>query len=664
MLRAVANIMIGRADAALKDLSNPFVGNQHDAPLWRALALARLGKWAEAREGFRESEAALATLPLEMQRVMLKDAIRAFIEVGDVTGAVGQLNEFEMVGVPRELAPAISVLSGRVAEGLGRIDDALRNYRAATVSLDRPAAAQGRLREIRLQHGRGNLKRADAINDLETLTTTWRGDETEAEALQLLARLYTEDGRFRDAFHVMRTALKAYPNAELTRRIQEESMTSFEGLFLAGKGDALPAIEALALFYDFRELTPIGRRGDEMIRRLADRLVAVDLLYQASELLQHQVDHRLQGAARAQVAAQLAVIYMMDRRPDRALATLRATRVSQLSNDLRNQRLLLEARALSDTGRHDVALEVIANVPGRETIRLRSDILWAARQYAQAAEQIELLHGERWREFAPLTDSERSDILRAAIGYVLGEDGLGLTRFRDKYAIKMSEGPDQRAFHVITAPVGIVGHRVPRDRPLDRVDRLRWRRSCASCARAIPRPARCPPRAGSRGPQQRRRLRRRRGRDSRGHAALADFGLWCNVPRSTGTHAMANLKTIRTDVVGSLLRPLGLREERIRFDEGDLSAQALRKIEDAAVRGAVELQEDAGPRRDYRRRDAAAQFPGQFRCGGGRLRRRALDGEEQRAPGRRRGAGPALGHQRDAQRRHCDLAPAAGEGEA
>ena len=39
-----------------------------------------------------------------------------------------------------------------------------------------------------------------------------------------------------------------------------------------------------AMFYEFRELTPIGRRGDEMIRRLADRLVAVDLLDQAGEL--------------------------------------------------------------------------------------------------------------------------------------------------------------------------------------------------------------------------------------------------------------------------------------------------------------------------------------------------------------------------------------------
>ena len=50
------------------------------------------------------------------------------------------------------------------------------------------------------------------------------------------------------------------------------------------------------MFYEFRELTPIGRRGDEMIRRLADRLVAVDLLDQASELLQYQIDQRLEGA--------------------------------------------------------------------------------------------------------------------------------------------------------------------------------------------------------------------------------------------------------------------------------------------------------------------------------------------------------------------------------
>ena len=93
----------------------------------------------------------------------------------------------------------------------------------------------------------------------------------------------------------MRTALLAYPDSEYTRQIQDEARITFDSLFLGGKADALPPIEALGLFYDYRDLTPIGWRGDEMIRRLADRLVAVDLLDQAAELLQHQVDNRLQG---------------------------------------------------------------------------------------------------------------------------------------------------------------------------------------------------------------------------------------------------------------------------------------------------------------------------------------------------------------------------------
>jgi len=454
VLRAVCNIMIGRAEQGLKDLANPFVGNLHDAPLWRALAYARLGKWADAREGFRNTEVAMGTLPIEMQYTMMKEMIRAAIEVGDSTSAVQELHEFEAIGIPHELEPTLSVLTGRIAEGRGRVGDAMRAYQAAADSWDRPAAAQGRLREIVLQNTRGELTRTDAVADLETLTAIWRGDETEAEALQLLARLYTEESRYREAFHIMRTALAVHPNSDLTRRIQDDAAASFDSLFLAGKGDALPAIDALALFYDYRELTPIGRRGDEMIRRLADRLVSVDLLGQAAELLQHQVDHRLQGAARAQVANRLAVIYLMNRKPDQALSLLRATRTADLSNELRNQRLLLEARALSDSGRHDVALEVVANIGGREAIRLRSDILWAAQRWAEAAEQIELLYGDRWKEFEPLADAERSDILRAAVGYTLGGDSIGLGRFREKYAGKMGDGPDQRAFEVVTAPVG------------------------------------------------------------------------------------------------------------------------------------------------------------------------------------------------------------------
>ncbi len=55
-----------------------------------------------------------------------------------------------------------------------------------------------------------------------------------------------------------------------------------------------------------------------------------------------------------------------------------------------------------------------------------------------------------------------------------------------------------------------------------------------------------------------------------------------------------DLTKIRTDVVGSLLRPPHLKEARARFDDGAISAEAFRVIEDEAVRAAVRLQEDAG----------------------------------------------------------------------
>ena len=454
VLKAIANVMLDRPEEALKELSNPQIGNQQDAPIWRAIAYARQGKWPEARSAFKNVDAALSALPIELQRMVMLQSLRSAIEVRDFAGATRMVHEFETIGVLPEQEASIAVLVGRLNEGLGRSEDALTSYRAAAASSDRRAAAQGRLREIVLLFAAGDMPRKDVVYNLETLTTVWRGDETEVEGLKLLAHIYTEDNRYRDAFHTMRTAMRAHPNSDLTRKIQDEAALTFDSLFHAGKGDALSPIEALGLFYDFRELTPIGRRGDEMIRRLADRLVAIDLLDQAAELLQHQIEHRLQGAGRAQVATRLAIIYLMNHKPDRALAALQTTRSAELSNELRDERLLLEARAMSEIGRHELALELIADIKGREAVRLQSDILWKARRWRDAAEQIELMYGERWRDFAPLNDVERNDILRASIGFTLGEEPIGLDRLREKYAPKMADGPDRRAFDVVSAPVG------------------------------------------------------------------------------------------------------------------------------------------------------------------------------------------------------------------
>lgn len=454
ILRAVADIGLERPAEALKELSAPEIDQQQSAPLWRAVALAREGKWAAARDGLKHLDTALATVPVELQRVVLMAALRTAVETRDLAMARRVAEALEALGVPPAAQPAFALLTGREREELGQKQEALANYRAAAASTDRLAAAEGRLRAIALELATGALARNDAIVALETLTLTWRGDDIETGGLRLLATLYREEGRYRDAFHAMRNAVIAAPNSVATRKMQDEAAASFQELFLSGKADALPPVEALGLFYDYRDLTPIGRLGDEMIRKLADRLIAVDLLDQAAELLQHQVDKRLQGAARAQVAAKLATVYLMNHKPERALAALRETRDSDVSDELRQQRLLLEARALSDLGRQRLALEIIAGIDTPEANRLRADVLWSAKRWREAAEEIERLYGERWRDFRPLAETERSDILRAAIGYALADEGISQARLREKYAAKMAEGPDARAFAIVSSPIG------------------------------------------------------------------------------------------------------------------------------------------------------------------------------------------------------------------
>ena len=452
IVHSVASALMGRPELALKDLANPAIGANYDSQLWKALACARQGKWAEAREKFKNVEFAITSLPIELQRIVITEAMRASLEVNDYSGAAKRAADLEVIGLAPEQKPAVSVLRGRLAEALGHEKDALGEYRMAVDSADRAAAAEAKLFEIALRQKHDEISPADALHELETLSVMWRGDGIEVKALVMMARLYSDAGRYGKSLAADRTATRLQPNSEASRQGQDEAAALFAQLFLGSKGDDLPPVDALGLFYEYRELTPIGRRGDEMIRRLADRLVAVDLLDQASELLQYQVDHRLEGAARAQVAARLAMVYLTNRKPDRAIAALRTTRIADLAGELRQQRLLLEARAQSDIGRHDLALDIISNIPGREAIRLRSDIYWASRRWREASEQIELYYADRWRDFKPLNPVEKGDVIRALVGYALAQDAIGLARFREKYAPLMSGDDDRAAFETASQP--------------------------------------------------------------------------------------------------------------------------------------------------------------------------------------------------------------------
>src|SRR3954463_16188852 len=143
IMHAIASILIGRPAQGLKDLANPVIGNSHDSQLWKALAYARQGKWADAREKFKNVEFAIASLPLDIQRIVTMEAMRASLEVKDYAGASKRRSELEVVGVSPEAAPGFAVLRGRLAEALGHDKDALDDYQVAVGSARSAAGGAG-----------------------------------------------------------------------------------------------------------------------------------------------------------------------------------------------------------------------------------------------------------------------------------------------------------------------------------------------------------------------------------------------------------------------------------------------------------------------------------------------------------------------------------------
>jgi tetratricopeptide (TPR) repeat protein len=451
-LRGVVSIMMHRPDDALRDFAHPSMATAPDVGVWRATALSLGGRPREAHEAFEASDTAISTLPGPLARTILVHAVQSALDAGAVEKAAQHLAELQEVGIPNEAEQQFALLRGRVAEARGQDRDALVSYARAANGNDLPVRADAEQRHLAVRIRLGEVDRKVATEELEAQSYSWRGDDVEARTLALLSRLYAEQDRFRDAFSTMRTAMRAHPRSEVVRGMQDDVAKYFEALFLDGNADKMKPVDALALYYDFRDMTPQGRRGDEIIRRLAERLAAMDLLDQAASLLQHQIDRRLSGAARSQVAARLALVHLMNRKPAAALAVLRQTRLADLPEELRVQRYLLEARAHADSGRADQALELIGDVRTPEAEMMRADILWSAQRHRESAEQ-----SERWvsgrRGTAPLTEMERRHLLRAGIGYALSDDNLGLDRLRTRWRAAMRDTPDQRPFDVVTAPI-------------------------------------------------------------------------------------------------------------------------------------------------------------------------------------------------------------------
>jgi predicted negative regulator of RcsB-dependent stress response len=456
-LRGVAYVMMGRAEDATTDLSLPALADDAHSALWLGVAYAEVGDWADAWRSFENAEQAFAFYGSDLQALFRVKAAEAALASGDI-GTV----EFNLDRVPddtedKRWLEQAKLTRAYLYESSGRIDEALEIFDQLRTSDYRSILARASFAHAKLRHQLGALDDEALINELEAIKFMWRGDDLELAILEELGELQVAQGNVSEGLKTWRGAVGRYAQTERGRRIASRMTDIFSDLYLSGGADDMDPLDALTVYYEFRELTPIGRRGDALIRNLADRLVEFDLLDKAGDLLRHQVQNRLRGTARAQVAAKLALIELMNHEPDRALQSLRSTKQVRLPENLSHRRRLLEARALTELGLFDHALDLLSETSGEGVDDLIADIYWESQQWDIAARHFEDALGERWRDPLELEEAERFQVMRAAISYSLADDAVGLDRVRSKFGDLMRAGPDAAGFAVVTDPIETQG---------------------------------------------------------------------------------------------------------------------------------------------------------------------------------------------------------------
>ncbi len=452
MSQAVANVMVGRPAEAVQTLNAAAVAQEVDALFWRTLARTEQADFRGARFDAIEAQDIVDSYPEWLRNTFNFAAARSAVEAGDAEFADRLLDKIEFASLSVEDASLYHLLAARVDELLGRNQEALDTYGQVIASDVRPTRAEAVYRTLLLLDKEGRLDLPKATQTLAAESMLWRGDNLEAEMQTLLASLYFRNGEYRLGFETVRAAVSSFPESTAVNALRDQAQTMFADLFLNGVADSIDPVAALGIYYDFLHLTPPGARGDEMIRNLARRLVRMDLLPQAADLLQYQLENRLTGVARTQIAADLAIIYLADRRPQEVLRVLNETRLPDIPESLARQRRILEARAMIDGGRDQLALDLLTNMDGKDVLLMRIDAHWKAKRYAQAAEMIEG-HYARETGNQALDRAARMNLVKSAVGYVLAGDDFGLSRLRAKFGEQMVNSPEWPMFDFVTGPI-------------------------------------------------------------------------------------------------------------------------------------------------------------------------------------------------------------------
>jgi hypothetical protein len=487
LLMGAIQALDGQLEKARATLSEKSLAGVAETNLFLGMAAAGEEKWEEAAKHFTDALPDIADYPKPIRETIYLAAGTALSNAGNPIAAQRFADALRTDQPDRNARDRLAYLDGRIKLRAGERDEALALWAGLANSPleDIKAHSQFDLVEERLKGG--DLAPADAIAPLEALRFVNRGGDFEFNLLRKLGTLYLEQNQPREGLVALRDAAANFPDRPEAKEVGEQMSAAFRALYLENGADRLSPLTAVALYDEFRELTPAGAEGDRMMSLMADRLVEVDLLSRAAELLEGLVQKRLTGLDKLHAGTRLAAIRMLDRKPDLALKALKESEIDELvPPDMAAERKRLMARATFDIGDILGGLRMLDGDDSLEAKWLRADMQWRTREWPAAAAALgDLIAGEeqamaderaafeaamdptknpaaaiRSEEAGAELEAKQEQhfkeriaplLLNRAVALSLASDRRGLKALANRYGERM-EGTDQaKAFAMLTA---------------------------------------------------------------------------------------------------------------------------------------------------------------------------------------------------------------------
>lgn len=454
-LRGAANFMIDRVAEANLDFADPSLDGMEETDYWKRAIGVMMGDEKKLVRFLHYDPQYSANYPPLMRQklaVIAADQLlgrKRYNEFGRVIATMQAAGQLEAI------RDQVDYMSGRMLADAGDREEAVNTFtRLIAETSNRFVQVRAEFALATLDYEMGKINRTQLIDRLDRLRYIWRGDVLELAILNLLGDLNAAEGQYPDALRAWKDIISNYPGTQQASAVATKMAKAFVALFNEGLADTLEPLEALALYDEFRELTPIGKDGDRMIQNLADRLAGVDLLDRAAALLSHQVKYRLEKEDRSRVGARLGLIHLFNREPRKTLEVLELTGYGALANDLQRQRNQLAAMAYGDIGDIKTALDMLKDDFSAEAKNIRLDMFWNNKDWPNVVTTAEDILASRRDITAPLSEVESQTLIRLAVAYTFEGDSLQLQYLRDYFSPLMEGNPMKGRFLFISNDTG------------------------------------------------------------------------------------------------------------------------------------------------------------------------------------------------------------------